>query len=170
MGKYKIILVYVVVVAAVAGLGFLLFKSSQVGPKDLPGQTFENQGQTHITEGSTDHPAYNSNPPTSGWHWPAPAPWGVYPGGQPDERLVHNLEHGGIWISYKPDTVDQNTINMLNDFAHRFSKIIVEPRAADTSPITLAAWTHLQTLESYDETTILKFINAYYDQGPEKVP
>src|ERR1700733_10453690 len=103
MAKYKILFIYIIVVGVVVGLGFWLFTASNKPktPGEQPGQTFENQGQTHITEGSTDHPTYNSNPPTSGWHWPSPAAWGVYPNGQPDERLVHNLEHGGIWISYK---------------------------------------------------------------------
>jgi|SRR6185436_7962794 len=170
MGKFRILIIYIVVVGAVVALGFWLFTSSKQESKDLPGQAFENLGQEHITEGSTDHPPYNSNPPTSGWHWPAPAAWGVYPLGQPDERLVHNLEHGGIWISYKPDKVDQATIDQLNDFAKRFGKIIVEPRAANDAPISLAAWRHLQNLDVYDESTVLKFIDAYYDEGPEKVP
>ena len=169
MNKLKLLLIYVVAVGAVVGVSIWLFKSSQTQTQDLPGQTFENQGQEHITEGSTDHPAYNSNPPTSGWHWPAPAAWGIFPAGQPDERLIHNLEHGGIWISYKPSKVDENTIKMLNDFANRFGKIIVEPREKNDVAISLAAWTHLQNLDSYDETTILKFISAYYDKGPEKV-
>ena len=171
MNKFKIIIVYIVVLAAFVGIGFWLFKSSEKGkdPQNLPGQTFENQGQKHINEGSTDHIVYNSNPPTSGDHWPAAAAWGVYDTPQPDERLVHNLEHGGIWISYKPDKVDQATIDQLKDFAKRYQLIIVEPRPADEAAISLAAWTHLENLDHYDEHAILEFINAYYNQGPEKV-
>jgi hypothetical protein len=169
MNKYKLIGIYVVVIAVVVGIGFLLFQSSKSKPKDLPGQTFENQGQKHIAQGSTDHIVYNSNPPTSGDHWPQPAAWGKYDTTLPDEELVHNLEHGGIWISYNPKKVDQATIDQLNDFAQRYQLIIVEPREKDDSAIALAAWTHLENMDSYDETTILKFITAYYNQGPEKV-
>ncbi|OGE79996.1 MAG: hypothetical protein A2660_02780 [Candidatus Doudnabacteria bacterium RIFCSPHIGHO2_01_FULL_45_18] len=169
MGKFKLILIYLVVVAGFVGIGFWLFEGSEKPPQDLPGTAFEIQGQEHIAEGSTDHPAYNSNPPTSGWHWPAPAAWGIYKVRQPDERLIHNLEHGGIWIAYKPDQVDQDTINRLNDFASRYAKIIVEPREMNDTRISLAAWGHMQNLESFDESAILKFIQAYYDQGPEKV-
>ena len=169
MGKFKLLIIYVVVVGAVAALGFWLMKSSEKKTENLPGQTFENQGQEHIAEGSTEHPPYNSNPPTSGWHWPVSAAWGVYPGGQPDERLIHNLEHGGIWISYKPGMVDQDVINLLNDFANRYSKIIVEPREKNDAAISLAAWNHLQNLDQFDETAILRFIDAFYDEGPEKV-
>jgi hypothetical protein len=169
MSKYKLLLVYVLVVGVVMGLGFWLFKSSQVQQENLPGQLFENQGQEHLTQGSTDHPPYSSNPPTSGSHWPQPANWGAYPVTQPDEQLVHNLEHGGIWISYKPDKVDQNTINLLNDFAKRYPLIIVEPREKNDAPISLVAWRRLQNLDQYDESAILRFIEAYHNKGPEKV-
>src|SRR3989344_3474582 len=60
----------------------------------LIGQVFENQGQTHIKRGES-HTIYNSNTPTSGWHWLDPASWGVYNRPLVDEQAVHNLEHGG---------------------------------------------------------------------------
>src|SRR3954468_11549389 len=142
MEKFKLLFVYIGVLIIAMGLGFWLFTSSKKQTENLPGQAFESLGQTHITEGSLDHPPYNSNPPTSGWHWPQPAQWGTYNTTQPDEQMVHNLEHGGIWISYQPDKVDQATIDKLNDFAKRYPLIIVEPRAADDAPIVLAAWIH----------------------------
>jgi len=164
----KTILSTIVIVIAVLGLGYWLFQSSNVDPATLPGQAFEIQGQQHIPQGSTDHPAYNSNPPTSGWHWPQPANWGAYDTTLPDEQLIHNLEHGGIWISYKPG-LDENTVNQLKDFARRYRKIIVEPRPANDANIALAAWGRLQKLDNYSEAEILKFIEAHYDMGPEKV-
>lgn len=161
-----------VVVLAVVGLGYWLFTSSAkpVDPSSKPGQLFDDLGATHINEGSTDHPSYNSNPPTSGWHWPAAAPWGVYDNPEKDERYVHNLEHGGIWISYKPSAVTPETITLLKDFAKRYRKIIVTPREANDASISLAAWRRLENLDSYDERKIVEFIEAHYDQGPEKVP
>ncbi len=169
MNKIKLLLIYLGVLVVVGALGFWLYKSSETKPQTFPGQTFENQGQTHIDQGATDHPAYNSNPPTSGWHWPQPAAWGAYKTPQPDEQLIHNLEHGGIWISYKPDRVDADTIAKLEDFTKRYPLIVVEPRDKDDAPITLAAWTHLQNLDQYDERTILEFIEAYHNKGPEVV-
>ena len=135
MGKYRVLLIYAIVLAAAIGVGFWLFKSSENAEKNQPGQTFESQGQEHIAEGSTEHPPYSSNPPTSGPHWPQPANWGVYEGTQPDEQLVHNLEHGGVWISYRQDKVNQDTINLLRDFARRYQLIIVEPRPNNDAAI-----------------------------------
>ncbi len=169
MDKFRLPLIYLVVLAVVVALGFWLFKSSAEKEQNLPGQSFENIGQEHLTQGSFEHPPYNSNPPTSGSHWPQPANWGVYQATQADEQLVHNLEHGGIWISYKPDQVDQDTINRLNDFANRYPLIIVEPRPANDAKISLAAWTRLLNLDSFDERSILEFIEAFHNEGPEKV-
>jgi len=42
-----------------------------------PGQWFPIQGQQHITPGQT-HPAYNSDPPTSGWHSDTPLASGFH--------------------------------------------------------------------------------------------
>ncbi len=169
MGRFKLVFIYIIVVIVVVGLGYWLFTTSENKTQNLPGQTFENQGQQHIAEGSTDHPPYNSNPPTSGPHWPQPAEWGVYKTQQPDERFVHNLEHGGIWISYKPDKVDADTVARLEDFVKRFPLIVVEPRPGNDANISLAAWTHLENLDSFNERTILEFINAYHNHGPEVV-
>ncbi len=134
-----------------------------------PGVEYPNQGRDHITRG-TPHPPYNSNPPTSGWHDPSPAPWGFYTNEIPDEILVHNLEHGGIWISYR-DPKDQEVIDKLSELIKRFrSKVIVTQRSRNDSRIAVAAWTRLVKLNQYDEQQILDFIKAYRNRGPERVP
>lgn len=153
------------------GLGYYLFQSSSEAedPGNKPGELFENLGADHIDEGTQTPVTYNSNPPSSGPHWPVASVWGVYDIPEPDERYVHNLEHGGIWISYKP-TLPAETIAQLKDFAKRYRKVVVTPREANDSNIALAAWTRVQKLDSFDERTIIQFIEAHYDQGPEKVP
>ncbi|HYE22709.1 MAG TPA: DUF3105 domain-containing protein, partial [Verrucomicrobiae bacterium] len=162
------ILIFVLAIGLALGLGFILFQSSKPENQKQYGEPYEIQGQQHIPEGSTDHPPYNSNPPTSGWHWPQPARCLAYTDTQADEKLIHNLEHGGIWISYKPD-VDQQTKDSLNDFVRRYANVLVEPRAANDSNIAVAAWGRLLKLERYEESRIIEFIEAYMDKGPEKV-
>ena len=55
-------------------------------------------GADHVNEGV--RVTYNSTPPTSGEHWPRWADCGFYTEDIPDERIVHNLEHGNIVVSY----------------------------------------------------------------------
>ena len=48
--------------------------------------------KNHVEDGTVV--AYNSIPATSGDHYFSPQPCGFYQGEVPDERVVHNLEHG----------------------------------------------------------------------------
>jgi hypothetical protein len=60
-----------------------------------------NEGWTHVPEGSAID--YRNNPPASGPHYPVWLRWQEY--GSPIARgyWVHNLEHGGIVVLYRPD-------------------------------------------------------------------
>jgi hypothetical protein len=131
------------------------------------GRVYPDQGRAHIAVGA-DHPAYNSNPPTSGWHYEQAAKWGVYDTELPDEQLVHNLEHCGIWISYRPDIPDEERAKII-EFAKRFpTKVIVTPREKNDSPIALAAWTRLLTMETFNERDALTFTVRHLNRaGPE---
>lgn len=132
-------------------------------------QEFESQGAVHINPGTT-HPAYNSNPPTSGWHYSQPAAWGIYENQIVDGAIIHSLEHGGIWIAYKPNLPDDEKAK-LKEIASRYkSKVILEPRVQNDSPIALAAWQRLLKLDQVDEAKITEFISTYKNRGPERVP
>src|SRR3989344_7719831 len=71
----------------------------------------------HIAQGTVGS-GYNSNPPSSGPHWQGPAKNGFYDTVLPDQQLIHNLEHGHIWIAYKPDVGDE-VKNKLKDIAQK---------------------------------------------------
>lgn len=154
-----------VLILAVAIAGWAVWASTR--PK--PGVAYPSQGAVHVARGAP-HPPYNSNPPTSGWHDPSPAPWGYYPNEIADEILVHNLEHGGVWISYR-DPKDQEVADKLFDLSKRFpKKVIITQRQKNDSRIAVAAWTRLLKLDRYDERAIVDFIKAYRNRGPERVP
>ncbi|MDQ7829391.1 MAG: DUF3105 domain-containing protein [Armatimonadota bacterium] len=123
---------------------------------------------SHIAPG-TRATGYATNPPTSGPHWPTTAPWGVHTEVLPDELLVHNLEHGGVWISYR-NRDDRALADRLTAIAGRYrTKVIVTPRPANDVPIALAAWGRLLKLQAFDEATIVRFIDAHRGRvGPER--
>ena len=64
------------------------------------GQQYESEGQQHLSSVDQEHAAYKTDPPTSGAHYIQPAAWGTSESEIPDEQLVHNLEHGGVVITY----------------------------------------------------------------------
>ena len=124
----------------------------------------------HIPE-NAPQPEYNSNPPTSGPHYANPAPWGVKTEPIKDEIAVHNLEHGGIWIAYQPDQVDQATIDQLTTIVRGYpSKVLLSPRPANDTPIALVSWGRLMKLTTIDNAKIDEFIGRNKNKGPEKIP
>ena len=127
------------------------------------------QGRAHVAPGAS-HPAYNSNPPASGWHYAGTAPWGFHNGELPDELLIHNLEHGGIWITYKDDQ-DPATVDPLVALAREFPrKLVATHRPKNDSPLAVVAWGRVMKLDRYDRAAIVDFYNRFKNKGPEFVP
>lgn len=140
--------------------------------RNLPGTLVSDQGREHIAITNTNHPSYNSNPPTSGPHFSQPSEWGVYKQELADETLIHNLEHGGVWISYKPGIPEEVRKNLENFYKKWGRKVIVTPRSKNDSDIALAAWNRLDkfSVSEYSEERVEKFIKAFRNKGPEFVP
>lgn len=140
-------------------------------------QEFKIVGRDHVNVG-TAVTTYNSSPPTSGPHWPADAKNGVYENQLPDEQLVHNLEHGYVWISYKAGSeaspeagISESDKKKLTEIVTGDSwKMILEPREKNDARIVLAVWGRLLKMDSLDEGKIKEFISIYRDKGPEKTP
>jgi hypothetical protein len=168
------------IIAGVVGLlivmvvaGLLL--SNRGGP--TLGQQFAEQGGTnpHIQAVTDAHPAYDSNPPTSGWHTGGNiGPWGVTTQAIPDEITVHNLEHGGVIIHYRQD-LDQATVDQLTTLTRQLQQqspcVLLIPRATDKldTKIAVTAWTWLLKLDSFDSASIQTFFRQHVNNGPEKV-
>ena len=167
----KKVLIIVGIVLVVGGLGGFLFwqdyKSGALETGELPavGQEFEDEGREHIAVGA-EHKSYATNPPTSGPHYAEPAAWGAYVSNLPDEQLIHNLEHGGIWISYKD--IDEDTKAKLQDIARaRPGGVILTPREANDAKIVLASWRRMEKLEMFDRDKIETFIKHNINKSPE---
>ncbi len=168
--KLRIICWVAALCLIVGGIAFGVFYLTGQASQNLPGFSVSDQGREHVA--GTSHPPYNSNPPVSGWHNSSPAEWGAYKEELPDEVLIHNLEHGGIWMSYRPD-ISPEMVEKMEGFYKKWGrKIIVTPRAANDTDIALAAWTRLDkfNLEEYSEERVEKFIKAFRNKGPEFVP
>lgn len=161
------------VIGSIAVLVFLVAGGifySRWKNQNLPGEFVSDQGREHVGPGHGH--IYNSNPPTSGPHFVRPAEWGLYKEELPDEVLIHNMEHGGVWISYKPE-IAKDTIKNLESFYEKYGrKIIVAPRSKNDTDIALAAWNRLDKFSAaeYSDERIERFIRAFRNKGPEFVP
>jgi hypothetical protein len=136
--------------------------------------------------GDVDYTGY-SNPPTYGAHHGfdpqgidgnpgiTPRPTGIYTTEQPEEDLIHNLEHGHVWISYNPNLISERDRQALERLVRDGSPnpngggvgVILTPRAANDTMIALASWARLLTLDSFDATAIRNFVLANRGKSPE---
>ncbi|MBI2845923.1 MAG: DUF3105 domain-containing protein [Chloroflexi bacterium] len=141
------------------------------GPQEVPILGWE-----HVSPGSAPLYEYNSNPPTSGWHYSLPAEPGVYAEPVPDGNLIHSLEHGYVIISYNCASLSesecQDLRQKLTDIfnAEGAWKLIVVPRPELDTTIALTAWGWIDKFDDYDEARIRSFIARFRDQGPEDTP
>jgi|TARA_Y100000031_G_scaffold142188_1_gene171484 hypothetical protein len=122
-----------------------------------------------VAPGQT-HPPYNTTPPTSGWHYEGTARWGIYSQTIPDELQVHNLEHGGILVQYSCDDCPELVAQLEGVVKHYRSKVILATYPDMPQRIALTAWGRIAELSVFDEDTIVSFIEAYRNKGPENVP
>lgn len=167
MKKFIIIFGVIVVVAVAAGYLFWQDYTSGVvnGRVQQAGTETPDDGRGHIPVGS-DHKPYSTNPPASGPHYEQPAAWGVYDRELVDEQLVHNLEHGGIWISYKD--IDIETKAKIEDLGKKYPQaVIVTPRSRNDAKIVLTSWRRILKLDNFDRDTIVDFISRNKNQSPE---
>lgn len=159
---------WIVIVVAVGYGIFLLAQTAGPEGEDFS-VAYSIQGRDHIAGGAT-HPPYNSNPPSSGSHYTSTARGGFYEEPLPDERVIHNLEHGDIWIAYHPDISDEAK-ETLESFAGQY--VVVSPRRDNKGDISLVAWGRVDTFdienEFVDEGRVRDFIRRYDNRGPEKV-
>ncbi|MEK6619728.1 MAG: DUF3105 domain-containing protein [Chloroflexota bacterium] len=138
------------------------------------GQKLPDESSTHVPAGQKV--GYGNIPPASGPHWgqpQAPAPWGIKDTKLPDEVTVHNLEHGGIVISYNglaAAEVDELVRITRALTSGGFSKIILQPypEMADAK-VAVTAWVWQLKLQGVDDVQIVKFVRLHYEspEAPE---
>jgi len=150
-----------VALAAFVYWGVITAKNSE---EKRPGERASIVGRDHINVGD-EHDPYNTNPPTSGAH-SAPVDFGVYEEELADENVIHNLEHGGIWISYKD--LDKEDIKKLEDIGRKYpGRTVVSPRSANDSTIAVASWGRLLKLDEVDVEQITEYVKQNVNKSPE---
>lgn len=166
-GKIAVYAIGVIILIAIAKYAFWL-----AGPKGTDkSASYPIQSRDHI-EKFAAHPSYNSNPPTSGWHYGETAENGAHREEVADEYLIHNLEHGDIWIAYHP-RISGEAEKELKKFGDE-SRLVVTPRSGNEHDVALVAWGHLDAFNLLDKPLdterVRDFIKRYRNKGPEKVP
>lgn len=161
-----------VVLGVVLLATFFILRALEIG---APGErrAVSGVGQ-HVSEGQPVR--YDQTPPAGGVHWPAPAAWGVTAQAVPDERAIHNLEHGGVVISY--NALAEADLGRLRQLVVAYPrdrynevKVLVRPyERIPTGTLVLAAWGWTQSLPVLDEALVRAFLDAHLNRCCESLP
>lgn len=165
MNSRVVFAILALMVVAVLGYGI-----TQKEPEiERPGIAQKDDGRKHVESKEYG----GEEPPTSGDH-ANPIEWKVYDTEVRDDNVIHNMEHGGMYVSYRPD-LPQDQIDRLKALLgppysnpeFKPTKALLAPRAANTSPIVVSSWTRSMKLESFDEKRIVEYYLANFGKSPE---
>lgn len=128
------------------------------------------QGRQHIAP-SAEHPAYNSTPASSGWHYAAEAQWKEYTEPVVYELQVHNLEHGGVILHYRQDRITdaekEQVQSLYQSLKKEYKKVILVPDTQMSTAYAITAWSWIDAFDAYDEGRIRAFVKEHYNDAPE---
>jgi hypothetical protein len=120
-------------------------------------QAYRIDSTTH-TEDNLD---YDLTPPVGGEHYAVPGTCGFYEEDPPpEEMLVHDLEHGAIWIAYDPDLDDAQQVT-LRELVAQQAKVVATPHEDLSSPIVVSAWGRQLALDTADDPRLAQFVTTY---------
>jgi hypothetical protein len=154
-------------VAAVLALGLAVLVPLVVGrvraslepaaPANLDAvRVFQGLHNDH-TDKDVDYP---TSPPVGGPHDPQWLDCGVYDAPVRDENAVHDLEHGTVWISYRPglDEADVGTLTRaLPDNG------ILAPYDDLPAPVVITVWGRQLRLTGADDPRLEMFLAGFSD-------
>jgi hypothetical protein len=126
-------------------------------------QTFT-ESRTHV-EGKVNYP---QTPPAGGDHNPVWLNCGIYTSAVPNENAVHDLEHGAVWITYRPDLAKAD-INKLTTYAKGQTYLDLSPYPDLPAPVVVSAWGKQLKLTGASDPRLEAFVKKYKQgsQTPE---
>jgi hypothetical protein len=158
--------VVLVIVCAYLAYQILSPKHPQGGDpsNDIPAlkavKTFDYVGNEHTTDPVT----YTETPPAGGPHDPVWLDCGSYTQPVRNENAVHALEHGTVWITYRPGTsaADVQTLETALGSV-KDKKTILSPYPGLPSPAVVTVWNAQLDLDSADDPRLQDFLDFYGD-------
>ena len=134
------------------------------------------EGVHSIREPGGTSPKWNTDPPTSGPHYGIPAIFGIYNEELEIARVVHNLEHGGIYILYGKDVPDSTVEELRSFYESHKTGTIMAPLNRLGDKFALGAWVvdgetkngFLAKCTKFDEGAVSTFFRSLQFRGPER--
>lgn len=132
----------------------------------------------HTLEPGDTSDEWNTDPPTSGPHSSETAIYGAYAEPLDQARLVHNLEHGAVFVQYGKDVPEETVAEVRRFYDDYRAGTLLAPYPQLDNEIALGAWTftggegtaYLATCRTFDQAAFSAFFDAFQFRGPERFP
>ena len=124
-------------------------------------KSFSNLSRNH-TEGTVNYP---QTPPVGGDHNPIWQNCGFYSEPVHNENAVHSMEHGAVWITYRPD-LPRGQVETLKNLAQSNNYVLVSSYPDLPAQVVASAWGKQLRLNSANDPRLEQFVSAY-SQGPQ---
>jgi hypothetical protein len=112
------------------------------------------------TNRSVDGPIeYPRKPPTNGDHSPIWQNCGFYSEPVDDRTAVHSLDHGVVWITYRPDLPEEQ-VEALRPYGDE-EYVIVSPYPGQPAPVIATAWRNQLRLDGPDDPRLRQFVDQF---------
>ncbi|WP_084670847.1 DUF3105 domain-containing protein [Sporichthya polymorpha] len=110
---------------------------------------------------------YEQTPPAGGEHAAAWLNCGTYTAPVPNENAVHAMEHGAVWLTYRPDLPAAQVATLKKAMPDSFG--LLSPYPGLPSPVVASAWGRQLPLDAPDDPRLAEFIRAFRlgEQAPE---
>ncbi|MDQ6927455.1 MAG: DUF3105 domain-containing protein [Actinomycetota bacterium] len=127
-------------------------------------ETFAVPSRNHVN-GPVQYP---QTPPVGGDHAPIWQDCGFYSRPIVTEQGVHSMEHGAVWITYRPD-LPTDQVGTLRRLATDQTYILVSPWPGLSGPIVASAWGKQVQLESATDPRLAEFVRQFREspKAPE---
>lgn len=103
---------------------------------------------------------YAGDPPVGGNHNPywADCTGTVYSQPIANENAVHALEHGAVWITYRPD-ISSDALAQLTSLVQGNDRMMLSPYPNQQSPVSLQSWGYRLAVDSPADSRVATFIS-----------
>ena len=126
-------------------------------------QAFGSQSREH--DENVDRTA-EGRPPVGGVHNPTWQNCGIYEEPVDPSHAVHSLEHGAVWLTYRPD-LPAEQVAAVEAYGEGEDFMLVSPYPTQDSPVMATAWGFQLAVDDAADERIQEFINRYRGGGPE---
>ena len=104
---------------------------------------------------STGEIEYDETPPVGGEHHPVWLECGVYDVRLPENHVVHDLEHGTVWLTYRPGLAEEQVAALADLLPDNG---LLSPYPDQSAPVVVTVWERQLDLTGADDPRLPVFL------------